>query len=113
MTKLRIPRIRLWHLFAFVTLAAMLLGLWPKVSLEVDHKPGIGSRGAIGWNSGEPFELWNTFPLPPKPPPNLSRFAPAHPSMVQWRRDQVRKLEPREKQQARLDEIRSRFSNHP
>jgi hypothetical protein len=57
------PRIRLWHLFALVTLVAILVWLWPRLGLELDHKPGTGSRAAIVWN-GDSVTLWNTFPPP-------------------------------------------------
>ena len=64
----RRPRIRLWHLFALITLAAVGVWLWPKVGLELDHKPGWGSRAAIVWN-GKLVELWDTYPdlAPPFP----------------------------------------------
>lgn len=60
----RRPRLRLWHLFAFVTLAAVLVWLCPRVGVEVDHKPGVGSRVAVVWQ-GEEIELWDTYPLRP------------------------------------------------
>lgn len=64
MAKRRVPRLRLWHCFALVALAAILIWLWPKVGIEVDHKPGTGSRAAVLWQGNE-FELWDTFPTPP------------------------------------------------
>ena len=62
--KRRRPRIRLWHLFAIVALAAVLVWLWPRVGLEVNHQPGTGSRVVILWH-GNPTELWDTFQPPP------------------------------------------------
>ena len=63
--KLWRPRVRLWHLFALITLAAVLVWLWPRLGFQVDRRPGEGSRAAIVWN-GERVELWDTFP-PPAP----------------------------------------------
>lgn len=60
----RLPRIRLRHLFALVTLAAVLVWLWPKVGLEVDHKPGVGSSALLIW-MGDPIKLWDTYEPPP------------------------------------------------
>ena len=52
--------VRLRHLFVLVTVAAVLVWVWPRLGLEVDHKPGVGSRVAILWD-GSKTELWNTF----------------------------------------------------
>lgn len=54
------PRIRLWQLFALVTLAAVLVWLWPKVGFDVERRPGKGSRATIYWEE-QPTELWDTF----------------------------------------------------
>ena len=59
------PRIKLWHLFAVVTLSAVLVWLWPRLGLEADHRPGVGSRAVIVWNSNKRIKLWDTFQLQP------------------------------------------------
>ena len=48
------PRIRLWHLFALVALAAVMIWLWPQFGLRVDHQPGVGSRAVMIWG-GHPI----------------------------------------------------------
>ena len=58
---MRLPRIRLWHLFALITLAAVLVWLWPRVEVHVDHTPGVGSGAVIGWQ-GKYLVLWDTHP---------------------------------------------------
>lgn len=61
---MRVPRFRLSHLFALLTLTAVLVWIAPKVGLELIHKPDSGSRATITWKGGEPFELWDTFRRP-------------------------------------------------
>jgi hypothetical protein len=65
--------------------------LWPKVGIELDHKPGVGSRAAIVWNDGETIEIWNTFGLVQRI--DLSRWPPSgqqHPLGIYPPKDRVR-----------------------